>query len=161
MSHNVAEECDVERLEQATDNSSNSQETFVKRVASSLLMAQDRGIHSAHTCTVSKSCCDNQNANIILERTCRIRCGSIKSTKVRCQCGPVNTYCIVGKFGGQSLVNHPWFTKLKLSKLVLTIDNLLAYLLIRQTFFRRKLEKSQFVKLSPNQTFLLYSRHFT
>ena len=28
--HNVAEWCDVERLEQATDNSSNSQETFAE-----------------------------------------------------------------------------------------------------------------------------------
>ena len=31
MSHNVAEQCDVEtKLEQATDNSSSSQETFVE-----------------------------------------------------------------------------------------------------------------------------------
>ena len=42
------------------------------------------------------------------------------------------------------------------SKLVLTIKNLLADLLIRQTFFRQMLEKSQFAKLSPRQTFPLY-----
>ena len=30
MSHNVAEQRDVERLEQSTDNSSNSQEMFVE-----------------------------------------------------------------------------------------------------------------------------------
>ena len=39
---------------------------------------------------------------------------------------------------------------------VLTINNLLADLLIRQTFFRQMLETSQFAKLSPYQTFLLY-----
>ena len=47
-----------------------------------------------------------------------------------------------------NLANHPWFTKLKPSKLVLTINNLLANLLICQTFFRQMLETSQFTKLS-------------
>ena len=56
----------------------------------------------------------------------------------------------------ESLANHLWFAKLKPSKLVLTIDNLLADLLIRQTCFRQMLEKSQFAKLSPHQTFPLY-----
>ena len=69
-------------------------------------------------------------------------------------------YRIVGKFGRGSLanlVNCPQFTKLKPSKLVLTVNNLLADLLIRQTFFHQMLEMSQFAKLSPRQTFLLYS----
>ena len=50
---------------------------------------------------------------------------------------------------GESLVNlanRPWFSKLKLSKLVLTINNLLADLLIRKMF-----ETSQFTKLPPSQ----------
>ena len=47
-----------------------------------------------------------------------------------------------------NLVDRPWFAKLKPSNLVLTIDNLLADLLICQTFFRQMLEKSQFAKLS-------------
>ena len=49
-----------------------------------------------------------------------------------------------------NLVNHPWFAKLKPSKLVLTINNLLADLLIFQTFFR------QILKESIRQTFPLY-----
>ena len=49
---------------------------------------------------------------------------------------------------GESLANHPCFTKLKPSKLVLTINNLLADLLICQSFFCQMLEKSQFAKLS-------------
>ena len=36
------------------------------------------------------------------------------------------------------------------------INNLLADLLIHQTFFYQMLEKSQFAKLSPHQTFMLY-----
>ena len=36
-----------------------------------------------------------------------------------------------------NLVNSSWFAKLKPSKLVFTINNLLADLLIRQTFFRQ------------------------
>ena len=56
-----------------------------------------------------------------------------------------------------NLVNRPWFTKLKPSKLVPTINNQLADLLICQTSFHQMLEKSQFAKLSPHQTFLLYS----
>ena len=43
----------------------------------------------------------------------------------------------------EDLVNRPWFAKLKPSKLVLSINNLLADLLIHQT-----LKKSQFAKLS-------------
>ena len=57
---------------------------------------------------------------------------------------------------GQSLANlanRPQFTKLKPSKLVLTTNNLLADLLILQTFFRQMLEMSQFTKFSPRQTF--------
>ena len=57
-----------------------------------------------------------------------------------------------------NLANCLLFTKLKPSKLVLTINNLLADLLIRQTFFHQMLKKSQFAKfpLPPHQTFLLY-----
>ena len=47
-----------------------------------------------------------------------------------------------------NLVNCPRFTKLKSSKLVLTINNLLADLLIGQTFFRQMFETSQFARLS-------------
>ena len=63
-------------------------------------------------------------------------------------------YCIAGKFGefGGSII----FVKLKPSKLVLIINNLLVDLLIRQTFFRQMLEESQLTKLYPRQTFLLY-----
>ena len=52
--------------------------------------------------------------------------------------------------------NHSWFAKLKPTKLVLTINYLLADLLICQTFFHQMFEKSQFAKLSPRQTFPLY-----
>ena len=52
-----------------------------------------------------------------------------------------------------NLANHPWFAKLKPSKLVPSINNLLADLLIYQTLFRQMLKKSQFAKLSPHQTF--------
>ena len=50
-----------------------------------------------------------------------------------------------------NLVNRPWFTKLKPSKLVLVINNLLGDLL-----FRQMLGKSQFAKISPRQTFSPY-----
>ena len=56
-----------------------------------------------------------------------------------------------------NLENRPWFTKLKPSKLVLTINNLLADLLIHQTFFCQMFEKSQFAKLFLHQTFPLYT----
>ena len=55
-------------------------------------------------------------------------------------------YTIVGKFGnfGKSSV----ICQTKIIQLVLTINNLLADLLIRQNFFRQMLNKSQFTKLS-------------
>ena len=43
-----------------------------------------------------------------------------------------------------NLANRPKFAKLKPFKLVLTINNLLADLLIRQTFFCQMFETSQF-----------------
>ena len=55
-----------------------------------------------------------------------------------------------------NLANRLQFAKLKPSKLVVTIDNPLADLLIRQTFFRQTLEKSRFAKHSARQTFPLY-----
>ena len=64
-----------------------------------------------------------------------------------------------------NLANRLWFAKLKPSILVLTIDNLLADFLIRQTFFRQMLEKSQFAKLSRYTVFcksmfyLVYSEY--
>ena len=58
-----------------------------------------------------------------------------------------------------NLVNHPRFVKLTPSKLVFTINNLLADLLIYQTFFRQIFETSQFTKLFSHQTFLLYGTH--
>ena len=56
-----------------------------------------------------------------------------------------------GEFGESSVIRQ--------TNLVLTIDNLLADLLIRQTFFCQMLEKSQFAKLSPCQTFPLYGNN--
>ena len=53
-----------------------------------------------------------------------------------------------GQFGELSAIRQ--------TKLVLTINNLLADLLIRQTLFCQMLKKSQFAKLSPRQIFLLY-----
>ena len=73
MLHNVAEPCaewyNVERLEQTTDNSSNSLETFVEglQVRFSQLTGVSRHIYSVCLCTVSKSYI--QNANIILCQT--------------------------------------------------------------------------------------------
>ena len=60
-------------------------------------------------------------------------------------------YCITGKFGkfDESFM-------IRQTKLVLTIDNLLADPLICQTSF---LETSHFTKLSPCQTFPLYGIH--
>ena len=55
-----------------------------------------------------------------------------------------------------NLANRPWFTKLKPSKLVVTINNLLADLFIRQIFFHQMLRKSKFAKVSPCQSFPLY-----
>ena len=55
-----------------------------------------------------------------------------------------------------NLVNRLRFAKQKPSKLAVTIDNPLADLLIRQTFFRQTLEKSRFAKHSARQTFPLY-----
>ena len=40
--------------------------------------------------------------------------------------------------------------------MVLVVNNLLADLLIYQTFFCQMLKKSQFTKLSPGHTFPLY-----
>ena len=58
------------------------------------------------------------------------------------------------RFG--NLANHLRFTKLKPSKLAITINKPLADLFIRQTFFCQMLKKSKFVKHSPRQTFPLY-----
>ena len=51
--------------------------------------------------------------------------------------------------------NHLRFAKLKPSKVVIIINNLLVDLFVHQTFFRQTLEKSKFAKHSPRQTFLL------
>ena len=58
-----------------------------------------------------------------------------------------------------NLANRLQFAKLKPSKLVVTIDNPLADLFIRQTFFRQTLEKSRFTKHSARQTFPLYGKY--
>ena len=60
----------------------------------------------------------------------------------------------MGKFGefNESFMIH----QTKPSILVLTINNLLTDVLIPQTFFHQMLQKSQFAKLYPCQTFLLY-----
>ena len=55
MSHDVAEQHDVEtKLEQATDNLSNSQETFAEgqQVHFRQFVGVLRGIHSTHSCTL-------------------------------------------------------------------------------------------------------------
>ena len=55
-----------------------------------------------------------------------------------------------------NLANRLQFAKLTPSKLVVTIDNPLADLFIRQTFFCQTLEKSRFAKYFARQTFPLY-----
>ena len=59
-------------------------------------------------------------------------------------------YRIVGMFDeGESLTNlanHQQFTKLKSSKLVVTINNLLVDLVIRQSYFHQILQPSTFTK---------------
>ena len=49
----------------------------------------------------------------------------------------------IGKFGESSVIRQT-----KIIQIKLTINNLLADLLIRQTFFRQMLEKSQYAKFS-------------
>ena len=55
-----------------------------------------------------------------------------------------------------NLANRRRFAKLKPSKLIPTIDNPLADLFIRQTFFRQTLKNSRFAKHYARQTFPLY-----
>ena len=62
------------------------------------------------------------------------------------------SYRLAGKFGESSVICQ---TKTIQITVVLTINSLLADLLIRQTSFHQMLEVSQFAKLSPQQTFLL------
>ena len=90
MLHNVYERCDIERLEQATDNLSNSLETFVEgwQVCFQQLIGVPRHIHSVHSCTVFIAY--NQNGNITFEIH-MIRCSPIAATKVRYQYGLFNT----------------------------------------------------------------------
>ena len=64
---------------------------------------------------------------------------------------------------GESLVNLancPWFAKLKPSKLVPTINNLLAGVLIHQTFFHQMLKKSQSAERYLHQTFPLSATQY-
>ena len=65
-------------------------------------------------------------------------------------------YHIAGKFGesGESSMTRQTKT-IQISTYY--INNLLVDLLLRQTFFCQMLEKSQFAKRSPRQTFPLYS----
>ena len=71
-------------------------------------------------------------------------------------------YHTAGKFVGGKVWQIwqivQWFTKLKLSKLVLTINNLLVDVIIHQTFFHQMLKKSQFAKLLllPNFSTIRY-----
>ena len=64
----------------------------------------------------------------------------------------ITAYRIAGKFGefGELFV-------IRQTNLVLTIDNLLADLLICQTFFRQMLKKSQFTKLSRYTVITFYT----
>ena len=71
-------------------------------------------------------------------------------TRISCKYDTLNTmYHIAGKFGefGKSSM----IRQTKPSKLVLTINNLLADPLIRQTFFCQMLEMSHFAKHSPTK----------
>ena len=65
----------------------------------------------------------------------------------------ITKYRMEGNFGeGETLANlanRPWFAKLKLTKLVLIINNLLTDLLIPQTLFCQMLEMSQLAKFPP------------
>ena len=63
-------------------------------------------------------------------------------------------YLRFGEFGKSSMI-----CQTKPSILVLTINNLLADLLIHQIFFHQMLEKSQFAKLSRCQTLSLYGSY--
>ena len=79
-------------------------------------------------------------------------------------CGWLVLCHIAGKFGGGKFGEfgefdelYPWFAKLKASKLELTINNLLADLLICQTFFCRIHEKSQFVPPAKLSHHTVYS----
>ena len=76
------------------------------------------------------------------------------------KCFPCQVYRIVRKFGGGKFDKFGKLSVIHQTKtiqiIVLTINNLLAALLICQTFFRQRLEQSQFAKLSPHQTFPLY-----
>ena len=72
-----------------------------------------------------------------------------------------DTYCIAEKFGGGKFGKFGELSAICQTKLVLTINNLLADLLIRQTLFCQMLETSQFAKHSPHQTFPLYGTRYT
>ena len=54
----------------------------------------------------------------------------------------------IGKFGESFVICQ--------TKTIQIINNLLADLLIHQTFFHQMLKKNQFAKLSPRQIFPLY-----
>ena len=56
-----------------------------------------------------------------------------------------------------NMTNHLQFAKLKPSKLVVSMNNLVVDLFIHQTFFCKMLEKSKFAKHFPHQIFPLYS----
>ena len=87
MSCDIAEWCDVERLEKTTDY---SQETFVEErqfFSDSLWVL--RGIHSAYRLIKLSP---NLNVEIlILYVKHTIRCGLIKAMKVRCRYSLFNT----------------------------------------------------------------------
>ena len=97
ISHDAAKWCDVERFEQSTDNSPNSQETFVEgwKVYFLQLIGVSRGIPSSRLCTVSKSY--NRKANIICGMHV-IQCRPIEAWKVRCRYGLVNTQRVICKY---------------------------------------------------------------
>ena len=65
-------------------------------------------------------------------------------------------YRMEGNFGGGNVGEFGQSSVIRQTKLVLIINNLLADLLICQTFFRQMLEKSQFAKLFPCQPFPPY-----
>ena len=61
-------------------------------------------------------------------------------------CPRVLIYTVLATVLQESLANYLRFTKLKPSKVVVTISNPLADLLIHQTFFRQTFEKSKLAK---------------
>ena len=89
MSHDVAARHDVERLEQATEYSSNNWESFVEGLASSFLTAH-RGIKGYPFC-MFMHCLQILQSKCYYMWNASDQCGPIEATKVRYHYGLFNT----------------------------------------------------------------------